>query len=106
MALKLRCLRFHAPLVSKECPWSEACLICSNTGAAQVDANAYISELTREVEGLKSELVSLKQQKENEKLQDLLAYVQNLESQEMASKLSPSIGEKSYGYRCDCVGRL
>ena len=106
MALKLRCLRFHPPLLSKECPWSEACLICSNTGAAQVDANAYISELTREVEGLKSELVSLKQQKENGKLQDLLAYVQNLESQEMASKLSPSIGEKSCDYRCDCVGRL
>ena len=92
--------------MSKECPWSEACLICSNTGAAQVDANAYISELTQEVEGLKSELVSLKQQKENEKLQDLLAYVQNLESQEMASKLSPSIGETSCGFRCDCIRQL
>lgn len=71
-----------------------------------MDANAYISELTQEVEGLKSELVSLKQQKENEKLQDLLAYVQNLESQEMASKLSPSIGETSCGFSCDCIRQL
>ncbi len=51
----------------------------------EVDANAYVSELSKEVESLKAEMVSLRQQEEENKLQDLLAYVQNLESEEMAS---------------------
>jgi len=51
----------------------------------EVDANAYVSELSKEVESLKAEMVSLRLQEEENKLQDLLAYVQNLESEEMAS---------------------
>lgn len=51
----------------------------------EVDANAYVSELSKEVESLKAEMVALRQQEEENKLQDLLAYVQNLESAEMAS---------------------
>lgn len=60
----------------------------------EVDANAYVSELAQEVQGLKAELVSLKHKQEQDKLQDLLAYVQNLEGQEMASlsnNISPDV---------------
>ena len=52
----------------------------------EVDANAYVSELSKEVESLKAEMVALRQQEEENKLQDLLAYVQNLESSGTHSK--------------------
>jgi len=60
----------------------------------EVDANAYVSELSQEVQGLKAELLSLQHKAEQDKLLDLLAYIQNLEGQEVAAlsnNISPDV---------------
>ena len=44
-----------------------------------------MSELRREVENLRNELVSMKQKQAGQEAQDLLAYVQKLEEEEMKS---------------------
>lgn len=44
-----------------------------------------MSELRREVENLRNELVSMKQKQAGQEAQDLLAYVQRLEEEEMKS---------------------
>jgi hypothetical protein len=44
-----------------------------------------VSELRREVENLRNELVSMKQKQAGQEAQDLLAYVQRLEEEEMKS---------------------
>jgi hypothetical protein len=44
-----------------------------------------VSELRREVENLRNELVSMKQKQAGQEAQDLLAYVQKLEEEEMKS---------------------
>eukprot|EP00293_Proteomonas_sulcata_P003071 CAMPEP_0184323716 /NCGR_PEP_ID=MMETSP1049-20130417/131697_1 /TAXON_ID=77928 /ORGANISM="Proteomonas sulcata, Strain CCMP704" /LENGTH=301 /DNA_ID=CAMNT_0026645289 /DNA_START=170 /DNA_END=1075 /DNA_ORIENTATION=- len=59
----------------------------------QVDAGTYVTELSREVESLKKEIANLKQSQEQEKVKDLLAYIQNLESSEMQS-LTNSISQE------------
>jgi len=51
----------------------------------KIDAESYVSELRREVENLRNELVSMKQQQAGQEAQDLLAYVQKLEEEEMKS---------------------
>jgi len=60
----------------------------------EVDANAYVSELTREVKQLKSELLSLQKQNEMDDVQDILGFVQRLDNKEMqslTSSVSPEV---------------
>jgi hypothetical protein len=49
----------------------------------QVDAESYVEELRKEVLNLRNELVSIKKEKGDQESQDLLAYVQQLEGNDM-----------------------
>mmetsp|Transcript_6239 Transcript_6239/g.22172 ORF Transcript_6239/g.22172 Transcript_6239/m.22172 type:complete len:135 (+) Transcript_6239:742-1146(+) len=60
----------------------------------EVDANAYVSELSREVKQLKSELLSLQKQNDMDEVQDILGFVQRLDNKEMqslTSSVSPEV---------------
>jgi hypothetical protein len=56
----------------------------------EVDAESYVAELRKEVMNLRNELVSIKKDKGDQETQDLLAYVQQLEGNDM-QKLTRSL---------------
>lgn len=60
----------------------------------EVDAESYVSELSKEVQALKRQLANLQQEKEQETAKDLLSYVQSMEASEMQSltdSVSPQV---------------
>lgn len=63
-------------------------------GEVKVDAETYVSELSSEVQRLRNELVSLKQEHAEEKGKDLVAYIQAMEPgdlQSLTAGISPEV---------------